>query len=134
MIKANELRLGNYIQIGGSTMDTYQTYKPKKVCADLIKAIAEENEERGNDYILSVFQPLKLTPEILEKCGFERTKTHTDDDWVNGDYRLRQRVGAYSFYRDYKNEDLDYFADIKHLHQLQNLYFALTGIELEINL
>ena len=32
------------------------------------------------------------------------------------------------------NFDLDSICKVKYLHQLQNLYFALTGEELEIDL
>lgn len=118
MIRANELRIGNSILLGGNTIETYQTYKPYKVDADAIQAIAEENKERGDDYILSVFQPIPLTPKILEKCGLQNG-VFPDLEYFSIDNDLSVCFeGAYTA------------CDIKFLHQLQNLYFALTGEEL----
>jgi hypothetical protein len=144
MIKANELRLGNYIHLGGNTTESYQTYKKVLVTASITQDILEENEERGDDYILSVFQPIRLSPEILEQCGFEFDKgmheyTHKDDNAgifirnelrVMGENRLVIKKLTNGFYVE------TYYGgiQIKSLHQLQNLYHALTGEELTINL
>jgi len=148
MIKANELRIGNIINLGGNTLDTYQTYKPHIVCADTIKAIKEENDDNGDDYILSVFQPVELTPEILEAAGF------TKYDWFDGyfintkfgDLMVRFLYGRVivfftNVYRDksgmmYKGKryigNVNNTENIKYLHNLQNLY-SLTGQELQID-
>jgi hypothetical protein len=52
------------------------------------------------------YYPIPLTPEILEKAG----------DFVN---EIVKQAGASNF---------------KYVHQLQNLFFALTNTELEISL
>lgn len=73
-------------------------------------------------------EPIPLTPEWLGKCGFNR---------IN-------HVEGYSFFAKkgccidiYENKTLLWghvsYA-IKYLHQLQNLYHALTGEELTITL
>lgn len=60
---------------------------------------------------------IPLTPEILEKCGFVQTSAATFGNGIIGIYFGE---GEY-FYNHGKG---------KYLHQLQNLYFALTGEEL----
>lgn len=79
--------------------------------------------------------PIELSPEILEKAGF----THD-----SGRYWLALEHGVYfawdfdggtktvSLYES-SGEGARYGKPIKYLHILQNLFFALTGIELEIN-
>lgn len=70
--------------------------------------------------------PIQLTPEILEKCGFETPFIMKDSvkyldgvmiDLHNGKILLRD----------------NHMIEIKYLHQLQNLYYALTGKELDIS-
>ena len=70
--------------------------------------------------------PIQLTPEILEKCGF----VNLNYGWTKGDFCL------FDFNYGKGNLNLRLNAAecplpiVKHLHQLQNLYFALTGEEL----
>jgi hypothetical protein len=76
-------------------------------------------------------KPIPLTPDILERCGFEKGagnpnyhKLHPPFFGVISEIDGAFRIGG-----------LDYLGrDVKYLHQLQNLYFALTGEELECNL
>jgi hypothetical protein len=72
-------------------------------------------------------QPIPLTPEILEKCGFQRaTIGGYYKDFEDITVRLFQEEGFYS---------LEYIGTkIQYLHQLQNLYFALTSEELKVNI
>ena len=69
------------------------------------------------------YEPIPLTPEILETCGFV---------FESGiDYVIKET--GFAVYFDDGNCELanhDYPVHIKHLHQLQNLFFALTGTEL----
>ena len=76
------------------------------------------------------FSPIPLTPEILEKCGFGtiNNPNYTDSflcyhpllklvfDKINKKISLRDYSGVRQ--------------SINYLHQLQNLYFSLTGEEL----
>lgn len=80
-------------------------------------------------------RPIPLTEELLKKCGFQQRPIRNDS------YSL-----CLQEFCIYRNEDTCHFelpneyggtgsyVEIKSLHQLQNLYFALTGEELEINL
>lgn len=67
-------------------------------------------------------EPILLTPEVLENCIFENTRLLALV-WHGFVKRFAVIVNGGSI--QYK---------LLYLHQLQNLYFALHGIELEINL
>lgn len=75
-------------------------------------------------------QPITLTPEIFENCGF---KKHTHGTYIY--YRLRHvRIGRLNegwvkVDSDCAVDSIEFFS----LHQLQNLYFSLTGEELKYN-
>jgi hypothetical protein len=75
--------------------------------------------ERGEhiEYI-SLYDPIPLTEEWLLKFGLMSIKTELGL-WNNGD-------------AIYFNYGLEKSIQLKYVHQLQNLYFALTGEELEI--
>lgn len=121
-MKANELRIGNDINIGGSTIDTYQTFKPTKVTINILKAIIEENIDRP-DAILSMFQPIPLTEEWLVKLGFK----------FNSDSNVYSIDNFFIYTEAYNKIIITYdclMRSVEYVHQLQNLYFALTGEEL----
>ena len=62
---------------------------------------------------------IKLTEEWLTKFGFKITDGyfHKDDIWLTPDFGL---------------DGIDPFKPIKYVHQLQNIFFAITGTELEM--
>jgi hypothetical protein len=78
------------------------------------------------------FDPIPLTEEILLKCGFIKSTL------VEGCYFHNQKERLYI---SIANQHAIHFGNINgvlvmidYLHQLQNLYFALTGEELNIEL
>jgi|SRR5277367_854451 len=78
-------------------------------------------------------QPIQLTPKILKKCGFENIGRYYFGD--NG-YEIFKN-GKVELMQPKKNDPFIlavYETKILFIHQLQNLYFALTGEELSINL
>jgi hypothetical protein len=130
---AQELRIGNYIGIGDGMTK--------------VVAIRQGMVESENAHIYHKdLKPIPLTPDILTKCGFENDtediKTGYDRDNGYEFYKLptttfiiSERDGEF---RKYWEVDEDTFyswhgVEIKYLHQLQNLFFALTGEELKIN-
>lgn len=116
-MKAEELRIGNYVKcVDGNT-----------ICIDKDEMI----------YILSntfEVEPIPLSEEVLLKCGFERSEIHENfyfiklNDWTKiyvafheKQYVVELSVSKHSF-----------CPKVNCLHQLQNLYCALTGEELEV--
>lgn len=76
----------------------------------------------------SGFKPIPLSEEILLKCGFELNKEKTLFEHSKCRLKMMDIVGLY--YR----ANFPIRADITSLHQLQNLFYALAGEELEVKL
>lgn len=68
------------------------------------------------------YKPVPLTPEVLEQCGFKKQTA-----WYRLGKHAINPTAAYLY--EFKNIPVK---EIEHLHQLQNLYYALTGNELEV--
>jgi hypothetical protein len=110
MINPKELRLGNWVFYYGKAIQLDEEY--------LEVLFGARNYQ---DY-----QPIELTPEILEKAGFEPYKYYSDTMSYKRDWFIWTK-GWFQKGIKILNED------VKYLHQLQNLYFALTGEELTID-
>jgi len=110
---SNQLRNSNLIKYIG---------KPIKVSIETIFSISKCVGETA------MYQPIPLTEEWLLNFGFK----HIRDNWYN------THVNGNTF-NVYVFKDLRYRVEIvsqsigvfKYVHQLQNLYFALTGEELK---
>lgn len=123
MIKANELRIGNLVE-----HDEFGICRVEMINRDsTLLAHGLFDTLVPNDLFIAI----PLTPEILEKAGFEyvgQTTLSIDDVPVYFKF-IKGEVGCYAFYL---NKQVA--VPCKHLHQLQNLYFALTNEELNIQL
>lgn len=124
MITANELRIGNWVMYN----DQNETPMPTaiQICIqDLI--LINENVKDCN------YNPIPLTEQILLKCGLIDTKytlyikAKTKVIIFNWSSKVVATGVRYGWHcKKYKH--------IKYLHELQNLYYALTKTELIINL
>jgi hypothetical protein len=138
MVQANELRIGNIL----SETDTDGKLYYVKMTNDFI---GEMELEPG------LWDPVPLTAEILEKCGFEKCKDESGHfvlyELSLGNQLAPHGSNQYVFsgllFPENPNTLIpvaftvnEFWGSrkIKYLHQLQNLYFALTGSELSINL
>ena len=105
-MKANELRIGNWVKRKGLVVQC------DHMSVDNCYSWPEQ------------YEPIPITEEWLVKFGFEEVKRYGDGVWRVHDFIL-------IFYPDECFLcDCDIDVKIKHVHQLQNLYFALTGKEL----
>ena len=82
----------------------------------------------------SEIYPIKLTEEILLKCWFKYESNH---DWyelnVNNITLSINCDGEAYYYDDEEFMWVHILKTTEYLHRLQNLYFALTGQELDIS-
>lgn len=120
MIKATELRIGNWVLIRDNLLCV------KGISKKVSLGNTPDSEFVHDEFDCSVIKPVPLTPEMLERCGFERVYSSL----VFGDYYL---YDAPDFEGNWWFKNLEHnfkVVKIKYLHQLQNLYFALTGEEL----
>ena len=109
-MEPRELRIGNYfINVAGISI----------VNGSIIRWIEEGSYLRSD--------PIILTEEWLLKFGFVK---YNDRWWrydKNGMFDISNQFDAFCFQTCMWVND-----NIKHVHQLQNLYFALTGAELTL--
>jgi len=144
-MEAKELRLGNYVEL---QIDLPEI-KTKEV-SQVLKLEAESSEiycfsENIPDCDIwdiedEQVKPIKLTREWLIKFGFDCVYDTDYEDWLyDKDSEIHElRIQYYNFNDENKSSffAVEYLGQIevklKYVHQLQNLYFALTGNELII--
>jgi hypothetical protein len=118
MINANELRIGDIILYDEDNLYCkVLTIDTLGMTVDFMKNGEIEWLEYEN------FSPIPLAPEILEKCDWNGYK----EFYINSDFKIEGNGGIW-YCGDFTG------IVVKYLHQLQNLYFALTGQELKFNL
>jgi len=130
MIPANELRIGNW---------AYDKKINRNIQFTSFFGLCNI-ESRPDDY-----DPIPLTPGVLEACGFRWNgdRGSSKHYFLNG-LRIALPSLVLSILRDCNaagesqaglcGKSIGDRIYLKHLHQLQNLYFALTGDELPVNL
>ena len=127
-MKPAELRIGNwYMSV---------KFKTPVQCdlSDLYNLCANSDGAYNDPPIDDMFEPIPLTEDWLKKFGLEDNKGALDGfgGWLSPDinkpftHRLRIR-SDFTYFPNLSNFS---FIEIKYVHQLQNLYFALTGKEL----
>tara|TARA_R110000751_G_scaffold5019_2_gene23725 strand:+ start:4120 stop:4494 length:375 start_codon:yes stop_codon:yes gene_type:complete len=120
-MKTAELRIDNWVQFR-------HTETPVKI------TLGDFAREYKNERHLEDYEPIPLTEEWLKRFGF-RLPAHT---WIGDKFHLSE-YGKGSKYPNGKvwvvamSKNNAIIAEIKHAHQLQNLYHALTGEELNQN-
>jgi hypothetical protein len=117
-MKASELRIGNLVYFF-------------KDAPAMVIAIASDSLciTQSGGFInpkIEEIEPIPLTEEWLLKFGFEKVR------WGMSKYPIEIRGSVVMFGNASAQRNLH--IKCKHVHQLQNLYFALTGEELKIEL
>jgi len=142
-IKANELRLGNLIRFNNFIGDERNVTVNARFFASMAGGRPfTEVEGSNNAELNNYYSGIVLTPEILEKCGFEYVT-----DWTVRDKRKHDCVTfldlGYMYLASgmmgggvtlFQNDRRSTGTNIDYLHQLQNLYYCLCSEELEVKL
>jgi hypothetical protein len=152
MIIANELRIGNLVTWNPKLIHPGNTLPPIQVevasifhdrilyvfpnVENRVEPFEDDVVQNGTNYkLVEELEPIMLTAAILENAGFEEkdgllTSKHFEKSDLqlkfNGEYFQRVSITALN--------TTVFSLPIKYFHQLQNLFFALTGEELEIKL
>jgi len=118
-MKANELRIGNFVK--GKEMNVYWT----------VEAIDSNSIfSFGKWRSLDAFEPIQLNIEWLLKFGFKYSLRL--DDFMFKDKNDIFEIQPYK--KGFLNSvvwcDNEILQELKYVHQLQNLYFALNNEEL----
>jgi hypothetical protein len=133
-MEATELRIGNLV--------FYQNWRTQEI----VHSINVDLDSSPNEWSILLidqfgglawgnlknFDPIPVNSHILAACGFEHY--HMNPRLENFYYNKQPYYPVHI----YESRDGRYFynenLEIKHVHQLQNLYFALTGEELAVKL
>lgn len=145
MIKANELRIGNYFhpspEVNGVRMPLPAMYYQVGLNSSfgdvgVIKAISKENTE----FIAQDISPVCLTSNVVNKIK-DLQKTNFADEFdipIKDRIYIRIKMNGHKegiagpVYEDPELGTIYFGIVLEFLHQIQNLYFDLTGYELKI--
>lgn len=147
MIQPNQLRIGNLVDVPNKNQSPFRVDY-----FDDIKVYKQNGTYRCEPFGDIPAHPLTwdleqcsgipLTPEILEKVGFEKEERGSEERfdgveiwWCKGTFSLYSEYSDAFIYATYTRYDGYGFKAgrmIKYLHELQNLYFAVEGEELQI--
>ena len=137
-LKANELRIGNYVIFNTNN-------KPFQITPAGILEVSQI-EGKPSPYF---YEAVPLTEDILLKCGkYIKWDAYGNENYGGyidfiGDWKLMLRYwdGEFIFYVVTVNKKKGYYKSIKqiklkikYLHQLQNLVHSLTQKELTVQL
>jgi hypothetical protein len=122
-MNANELRIGNW----------YNWYADSKYYQFQVEP---KDFTHGN---MPNYEPIPLTEEWLLRFGFE--KTEGGGNWNfplheifkdKNFFKVSKLDNYFYWYNQVDDDYYSYMHNIQHVHQLQNLYFALTNEELTL--
>ena len=130
-MKPEELRVGNWVQYkqgfkkGEGYCQVELIHDKHFDCRHKLLGFTPNGE----------YKPIPLTPEILEKCGFDNVGLVAYSIKIS-DYSMLvgNKTGFELVSRVNDKINVVPVLEMPHLHQLQNLYYALTGEELTIEL
>ncbi len=130
-MKASELRTGNLVKVQDKYID--------KITLDTFATLKENPEH------ISVFEGVPLTKEWMEKLGFEILRPlgeeppNLNTEAFMEESNLRFIMSIFKTWRLHpvmfnSDQALGFiiYGDCTHVHEMQNLMFALTGKELII--
>ena len=108
-MKANELRIGNYVNTKNG-----------------IKKVSDIGIDYDCFFTQDHVKPIPLKEEWLLKFGFVWKNHGLRKDY----FCIREYGGGYAFFLS--NESFNFKIELNNVHQLQNIYFALTNNELTL--
>lgn len=133
-LKISDLSVGDWLY-----HDFYEAeMRVITIFGDTERIIAESSSGHGVTCHLDHFSPIPITPEILEKNGFEHNKKVFADTWCwTNEKDTMIEVGMFKDNASLRIVQLvdglqrDSRLGVKHVHQLQNA-LRLAGVEKEI--
>jgi hypothetical protein len=134
MIKPSEIRIGGYVYYNN------QVLQIESYCNGKVNVYAGYYGDTPHVHGISCgdLEPISLTPEWLARCGFRKDMGGGGGllEFDNGFicfYDMSEPLVGYSGITDELiNGGL--MPNLKYVHQLQNLFFTLTGEEIEFKL
>ena len=126
-MKSSELRIGNWVfddqndhcKVSLLYSEKNDNYESGHYSDDGYRV--EYDDDRDEIYLSDNINPIPLTEEWLKRFGFGLCEHR---GYVKGEFYIGLSFNFYSDMASFK---------VNSVHQLQNLYFALTGEELNQN-
>lgn len=124
-MKANELRIGNYLngKQGHVIISEIRTNNSVKIL-----------DNTSSFYVGTCLKPIELSESILKQFWFKLVFAGQGDGFIYQYGKLCNTITIHS-----RNRNIFLYSTfnsceikIQYVHQLQNLYFALTGKELTL--
>jgi len=147
-MKVTELRIGNIVKLNNKDYHAFEDFYPMTdenniwIIEDIFRSgnlvIYNSLENLYKSCEISDIENIELNKKWLLKLGFSKSERQYDYFMREYDFNYRINIG----FKDISihiSEKYDYIKGsthpkTKYLHQLQNLYFALTNEELTIKL
>ncbi len=118
MIQSTDLRLGNLVKYKGEIVKVFEIQN---------KFIGAKEGNSFPYFLLAErFNPIPITAEFFKERGYGYDYHHNDIT-INSDYRVE-----FSLSKGYLIDGYGLIVEIEYIHELQNLYYALTKTELEL--
>lgn len=125
-MKQSDLRVGNLVKYDGLVW-AVNAFNWSKIYLDEIKT-------RNRCWVdhVDFIEPIVITPEWFEQAGFSNSdgvwwvQYHMENWGMQLIYFNNECIVRHGFMGDFTE-----ITNLKYIHQLQNLYFALTGKELK---
>ena len=134
MINPKELRIGNLVNSAGMVMVVSRIYEDRIFYKEYDpRTLMRHPSDIGAN-------PIPLTHELLLKIGADYDDHRPFDEFYDFEsyYFECSKLTNVAIHYSHNNKKFYYpkyeIAPVEYLHQLQNLFFALTGEELEIKL
>lgn len=118
-MEAHELRIGNWVE----WFHPENGFVKCKVDIDILQTMTSEYFENSDTEVY----PIPLTEEWLIKFGYKK-----NEYWVEDSRRFNFTIKGGVNLDPYKNNFVFVDTVLKYVHQLQNLFYCLTGNELTI--
>ncbi len=141
-MKATELRIGNYVYyehtthivsgIHGNKVYSWWVKDGEPIIEYEAKDISGTQVENPYIDVISQYEPIPLTEEWLIKLGFEKL-TDSKDGFKNTTYTYTKGISFIVYFDGVRLSTNFWMGNEKHyIHQLQNLFYVLSGEELTI--
>lgn len=142
-MKTQELRIGNYLYyehtthivsgVHGNKVYSWWVKDGEPVIEYEAKDISGTQVENPYIDVISQYEPIPLTEEWLIKLGFEKL-TDSNDGFKNTTYTYTKGISFIVYFDGVRLSTNFWMGNEKHyVHQLQNLFYVLSGEELTLN-
>ena len=126
-INFKELRLDNYICINNNL----HPCRVKEITMSSV--VVESIKENYSEPTINSMNPIPLTEEWLIKFGFKKKENSLFTkklEYIYNSLKYCEDYKIWIYYNDNNDAACNSIADLNFVHELQNLYFALTNEEL----